>query len=77
MTTYTYLVLLVLSCVREAWNDSRDSGRRGNFAGVDHDEQLHEVVIHLPAAALDNVHILPADGLADLHAAEERGRGVT
>lgn len=39
------LVLLVLSGVREVGNHGRDAAGRGRFAGVDHDEELHEAVV--------------------------------
>ena len=32
--------------------DRSDALSRGDLAGVDHDQQLHQVVVHLPAAAL-------------------------
>jgi hypothetical protein len=36
---------------------------RSNLAGVDHDEELHEVVVNLAATSLDDVDILAADTL--------------
>ena len=46
---------------------------RGDLAGVDHDEELHEVVIDLSTSSLDYVHILPSHTLPDLHAGLEVG----
>ena len=46
---------------------------RGDLAGVDHDEELHQVVIDLSSSGLDYVHILPSDTLPDLHAGLEVG----
>lgn len=63
-----YLVLLVLPGVREAGNDGGDAGRRGDLAGVDHDQQLHQVVVNFAAAALHDVDVLAAHALPDLHA---------
>ncbi len=48
------------------WVDGNDGGdplRGGNLAGVDHDEQLHEVVVHLPAPGLHDVHVLASHRL--------------
>ena len=69
-----YLVLLVLPGVGEAGNDSGDTRRRGDLAGVDHDQQLHQVVVDLAAAALHDVHVLAAHTLPNLHAIEKRRR---
>ena len=33
--------------------DCSDSLSRGDLARVDHDQQLHQVVVHLPAATLE------------------------
>jgi len=62
-----YLVLLVLSGVGEARNDSCDADGRGDLAGVDHDEQLHQHIIYLAAPSLDNVHILSSHWLSYLN----------
>jgi len=73
-----YLVFLVLPGVGEAGDDGGDAGRGGDLAGVDHDQQLHEVVVDLAAAALHDVHVLSAHALPDLHtvAATHRGKHV-
>lgn len=68
MVKASHFVLLVLPGVGEAWDDGGNPLRGGDLAGVDHDEQLHEVVVHLAASGLHDVYVLPADGLADLHA---------
>lgn len=57
-TLCVYLVLLVLPGVREAGDDGGDAGRGGDLAGVDHDQQLHEVVVDFATTALDDVHVL-------------------
>ena len=57
-----------MSSVGEAWDDGGDSLCRSDLAGVDHDEQLHEVVVHLSAAGLQDVHVLPSHRLPDFHA---------
>jgi len=62
------LVLLVLARVREAGDDGGDARRRRYFARVDHDQQLHQVVVDLAAARLDDVDVLAAHRLADLDA---------
>ncbi|GMS87224.1 hypothetical protein PENTCL1PPCAC_9399 [Pristionchus entomophagus] len=61
------LVLLVLARVREARYDRGHSARGGDLAGVDHDEQLHEVVVDLAGRRLDDVHVLATHRLTDLH----------
>ena len=53
------LVLLVLPGVREARNDSGDTDRGRDLAGVYHDQQLHEVVVDLSRPALHDVDIFP------------------
>lgn len=71
-----YLVFLILPGVGETWDDSGDAGRGGNFAGVDHDEQLHEVVVDFAAAALDDVDILAADAFADLNTVQKKKKNL-
>lgn len=61
----TGLVLLVLTSVGEAGDDGSNAASRGGLASVDHDEELHEVVVDLSASGLDNVDILVTDGLSD------------
>ena len=48
-------------------DDGGDALRRGDLAGVDHDEHLHEVVVQLAAARLHDVDVLAAHRLSDLH----------
>lgn len=67
---FVYLVLFVLPGVREAGDDGCDTGRRGDLAGVNHDKQLHQVVVDFAAAALHDVHVLAAHALPNLHAVE-------
>lgn len=62
-----YLVFLVLPGVREAGDDGGDAGGRGDLACIDHDEQLHQVVVNFAAAALHNVYVLAAHAFSDLH----------
>lgn len=67
-----YLVLLILPRIREAGDDRSDAAGRGDLAGVDHDQQLHEVVVDLTTATLHNVDILAPHTLADLHTKREK-----
>ena len=67
-----YLVFFVLPGVGEAGDDSGDAGRRGDLARINHDQQLHQVVVDLAAAALHNVDVLAAHALPDLHADKEK-----
>lgn len=64
----TYLVLLILARVRETRDHSGHPGGRRDLAGVDHDQQLHQVVVDLAAAALDDVDVFPSNALTNLHA---------
>ena len=40
------LILLVLACVGEVGKNGGDAARRGSAAGVDEDEELHDVIVH-------------------------------
>lgn len=62
------LVLLVLSCVGIDRYDCGDTGSRCNLASVDHDQKLHDVVVDLATAALDDKDVLASNRLANLHA---------
>ena len=72
MSVWAHLVLLVLPGVGEAGDDGGDPGRGGDLTGVDHDQQLHQVVVDFAAAALHDVHVLASHALTDLHAVGER-----
>ena len=52
------LVLLVLAGVGEQRHHRRDALRARDLAGVDHDAQFHERRVDLPAAGVDDVHIV-------------------
>ena len=54
-----------LACVGVARDDGGDAAGRGGFAGRDENEQLHEVVINVEAARLQDEHVFVADGLCD------------
>ena len=76
------LRLAVLTRVAEIGNDGGDAPGGSTAHGVDHDEQLHEVVIDMVAGRLDDKHILathrlkyrdgafPVRKLRDVHVAE-------
>ena len=55
------LIFLVLPGVGEAWYDGGDSDGGGDLTRVDHDEQLHQVVVDLPGPTLDDVDIFTTD----------------
>ena len=63
--------------VGEQGKNGGDSARRTSLAGRDHDAKVHEVIVEPAAiatkASLDNVDILPTDGILDLAAAFARG----
>merc|ERR1719458_1084222 len=61
------LVLLVLPAVRIDGYDCSDTLSGGDLARVDHYQQLHQVVVHLPATTLHNVDVLPSNAFADLN----------
>ena len=61
------LVFLVLPGVGEAWYDSRDSHGGGNLTGIDHDEQLHQIIIDLSRPTLNDVDIFTTDWLTNLN----------
>lgn len=60
------LVLLVHPGIGVAGDDGRDASGGGTLACGDEDEQLHEVVVHIAAARLDDEDVLVANGLGDL-----------
>lgn len=43
----TALVLLILSRVREVGDDGGDAPGGGSFAGIDHDEELHQAIVDI------------------------------
>src|SRR3989441_4358068 len=57
------LDLAVLARVAIVGQDRRDAAGRGALQRVDHDEQLHERVVHGPARRLDPEHVRAADVL--------------
>lgn len=67
---YHYLVLFVLSSVRETRNYGGHSSGGRDLAGVDHDEQLHQVIVDFAATALYDVDIFPSNRFADLDTLE-------
>ncbi len=62
------LLLRVLPRIRIARNDGRDSGSGSDLASVYHDEELHHVVVHFSAAALDDEDIRTPDAFVDFNA---------
>lgn len=59
-------VLLVHTRVGEGGDDGGDAARGGGLARGDEDEKLHQVVVDIPAAGLEDEDVLVADGLGDL-----------
>lgn len=59
---------VALARVREQRQHGSDALRGRGAAGRDGDQQLHQMVVHLPAARLDDKDILAADALSNLHA---------
>ena len=52
------LVLFVLPCIREEGKNGGDSFRTGDLACMYHNAQFHKSGVDLPAARVDNVHIV-------------------
>jgi hypothetical protein len=50
-----------LTGVREARDDGGNTAGGSGFAGVDHDEELHKVVVDLTATTLNNEDIFITD----------------
>ena len=61
------LILFVLSGVRKTRDNCRDTGSRCNLAGIDHNQQLHQVIIDVSTSTLYDVNIFTAYTLADLN----------
>jgi len=59
---------VALSRVREEREDGGDALGRGSLAGRDGDEKLHQVVVDLAAAGLDDEDVLASDRVHDLDA---------
>lgn len=68
----THFVLFVLSGVREAWDNGGHATRWCDFASIDHNQQLHQVVVDFSTARLHDVHIFATHRLAYLHAERKR-----
>src|ERR1019366_1911075 len=64
---YPGLVFAVLSRVAVKRHDGGDALGRGAARGVDHDEQLHQVMVRRRAGGLDDVDILAPDVFVDLY----------
>ena len=59
----TALGLAVLARVAEIGDHGGDAACGGALAGIDHDQQLHETVVHGLAGGVDEEHIAAAHGL--------------
>ncbi len=60
------LVLAILSCVSKIRNNGSNAIRTGPFAAVDHNQQLHQMVIDGWASRLDQIDISSPDILFNL-----------
>ena len=69
------LGLAVLPGIAEIGHDGGDAARGGALAGVDHDEQLHQMVVDGLAGGLDEEDVAAADGLVDGHGDFAVGKG--
>lgn len=59
------LILLILSRIWVAWNDSGDAPRRGSLASGDEDEKFHEMVVGIGAAGLKDKNVFVTNRLAN------------
>jgi len=59
------LVFAILPCVSEKWHHRDDAPGTGTTCGIDHDEQLHHVVIRRRAGRLDDEDVVAADIFVD------------
>ena len=59
----TGLGLAVLPGIAVVGDDRGDAAGGGALQRVDHDEQLHEIVVHRGAGGLDHEHVAAADRL--------------
>lgn len=66
-----YFVLFVLSGVGEARDDGGDTWRWSDLACIDHDQQLHEIIVNFSTATLYDVHILASNALTYFHTAKD------
>ena len=62
----TYQNLPISSRIAKIGDDSCDGSRGRPLASIDHDEQLHEVVIDRWAGGLDQEDIATSDGFTNL-----------
>ena len=61
----TRLILLVLARVREEGDYCSDTPGTSDLACMNHNTELHERGIDLPAAGIDDVYVVLAHGLMD------------
>ena len=59
------LVLFISAAIAIVRNDCSDPTCRGPLAGVDHDQQLHQVVVHRGAGWLNDKNVPLADVFVD------------
>ena len=75
------LVFAILSSVAIKWHDRRDPVGRCAARGIDHDEQLHQMMVRRRAGGLNDEDILSADVLVDFNEGfsvrETRHRGLS
>ncbi len=68
--TNGHLVFLILPSVGVARDDSCDSHSRGDLTSIDHDEELHEIIVDLPRTTLHYIYILSSHTLSYLNTAK-------
>ena len=61
------LVLFVLAGIGKEGDNCSNPFRARNFAGMDHDAELHERGVYLAAPGVYDIDVILADGLGDAH----------
>ena len=72
---HAWLILPILPGVSEKWNHRGDPRRAGPPGRVDHDQQLHQILIGRRAGRLNDEDIPAADVFVDLHVGLPIGKG--
>ena len=71
----TWLVLSILTCPSEIWNNGSNLCSRSTLGCIDHEEQLHQVVSAWEGA-LNEKYILAANGLFERYAELSISKGL-
>ena len=67
----THFIFLILTSVRKTRNNSSDARGWRDFTCVDHNQQLHQVIVNFAGAALNDINILPSDRFSNFNTRKE------